>query len=117
MPAARSSRMLTWERMMDRHPAGHLLTGIIRGKDRIDRVRLLTRLVEAAAPKGDWAVTKTRDRDIDLVQVAFARPEDAKRIGDGLTAVRGAGQPGRASHRQFLFDTTMAEKITALLDA
>jgi hypothetical protein len=39
-------------RHVDAHPSGFLLTGIVPKGDRIDRVKLLTRLLEVAKPRG-----------------------------------------------------------------
>jgi len=107
--------MLSWDRMMDRHPAGHLVTGFHDGKDRVNRERLLARLIEALKPTGQFAIRKHRDRDLYLMQAFFARKDDAERLGEALQARRGSGDPGWATQRTFSFDKTTCDKLDAVL--
>ena len=107
--------VLTWNDMIDLFPAGHLVTGI-HPPDKLNRVKLLIRLVDAMGPDGEWAIrTSVDSHGENIVQVLFERKEDADRLGDAVKARRTGTYPSCASQRVFGFDKPVARKIAAVL--
>lgn len=111
MPAPTKGKMLSWAKMMDRHPAGHLVTGVFRHDGKINRLKLLQRLVAAMPATGEWATRTSRDRGEDIVQAVFEQEADARRLGDTLDAQRSGAYPGWKSQRVFGFSAEVAHKI------
>lgn len=116
MPA-KGGKMLSWAKAIDRHPAGHLITGVYRYDGQVDRLELLQRLVAAMPATGDWASRTSSDRGEDIVQVVFEQEADAVRLGDTLGARRSGAYPGWKSQRVFGFPLEMAQKIEKVLAA
>jgi hypothetical protein len=107
--------VLTWNDMIDLFPAGHLVTGV-HPPDKLNRVKLLIRLVDAMEPYGEWAIRTSIDpHGENIVQLLFERNEDAERLGDAVRAKRVDVHPGWASQRVFGFDKPVARKIAAVL--
>lgn len=114
MPA-RKGKMLTWAKAIDRHPAGHLVTGVYRHDGKFDRLKLLNRLVEAMPATGEWGSRTSNDRGEDIVQAVFEKEADAVRLGDTLGAMRSGAYPGWKSQRLFGFPLDVARKIEKAL--
>jgi len=107
--------VLTWNDMIDLFPAGHLVTGV-HPPDKLNRVKLLIRLVDAMEPHGEWAIRTSIDpHGENIVQVLFERKEDAERLGEAVQARQSGTYPRWASQRVFGFDKPVARKIAAVL--
>jgi hypothetical protein len=96
----------TWVPFVGKHPQAHLVSGVCApgNSSKMDRSRLLMRLVVALRPTGSYAVQTTRDRDLTLVQCAFEKKEDAEKFGHAVQARHNGHYPGSASQRTFMFD-------------
>jgi len=108
--------MLSWSKVIDRHPAGHLITGVYRQDGKVDRLKLLQRLVAAMPATGDWGSRTSSDRGEDVVQVVFEKEADAVRLGDTLGAMRSDAYPAWKSQRVFGFPLEVARKIAAAVE-
>jgi len=106
-----------WVPFIDKHPQAHLVSGVCAPGDssKIDRSRLLARLVMALHPTGAYAVQVTRDRDLTLVQCAFEKKEDAEKFGHTVQARLHGHYPGWASQRTFMFDAHTTGAINTVL--
>ena len=106
-----------WVPFIDKHPQAHLVSGVCAPGDssKIDRSRLLARLVMALHPTGAYAVQVTRDRDLTLVQCAFEKKEDAEKFGHTVQARLNGHYPGWASQRTFMFDAHTTGAINTVL--
>jgi len=103
-----------WERLMRWHPGCHLVTGE-HEPDRIERPKLLARLVVALRMKGDWAIRVGRDRGRLLVQAAFEEENDALRLTEVLGAKPVRRYVGWASQQEFEFSPAVAERVRKAL--
>lgn len=114
--AARSSggRELPWERLSARQPPSELVTGEY-DVDRIDRVKLLKRLMAALRMKHDWAIRVSRDRGRMLVQMAVEEENDALRVTEVLGARPVRRYVGWATQREFEFTPELAERLRKAL--
>jgi len=94
-----------------------LVSGICASGDRskIDRSRLVARLVMALHPTGAYAVQTTRDRDLTLVQCAFEKKGDAEKFGHAVQARLNGHYAGWASQRTFMFDAHAIGAINTVL--
>lgn len=108
-------KMLSWAKAIDRHPAGHLGTGVYRYDRKIDRLKLLQRLVAAMPATGEWGTRISSDRGEDIVQFVFEKEADAVRLGSTLGAMRSGAYPGWKSQRVFGFPIEVARKIEKAL--
>jgi hypothetical protein len=106
-----------WVPFVDKHPQAHLVSGVcpVSDKSKIDRSRLLMRLVTALQLNGEYAVQTTRDRDLTLVQCAFEKKEDAEKFGHAVQARLNGHYPGWASQRTFMFDGHATGTINTVL--
>ena len=106
-----------WVPFVGRHPHAHLVSGVCApgNGSKIDRPRLLMRLVMALHPTGAYAVQTTRDRDLTLVQCAFEKKVDAEKFGHAVQARINGHYPGWASQRTFMFDAHATGAINAVL--
>ena len=103
-----------WERLMRWHLGCHLVTGE-HESDRIERPKLLARLVVALRMKGDWAIRVGRDRGRLLVQAAFEEENDALRLTEVLGAKPVRRYVGWASQQEFEFSPAVAERVRKAL--
>lgn len=106
--------MVTWERLGKRPSSGHLVTGE-HEVDRVDRAKLLQRLMVALRMKGDWALRVGRDRGRVIVQVVFENEDDALRFGDTLGARPVRRYLGWATQQEFQFTSEIAERLRKAL--
>ncbi len=105
---------MTWERLTKWHPSCHLVTGEY-DVDRVDRAKLLHRLIAVLRLKGDWAIRAGRDRGRILVQVAVEDEDDALRLGETLGTRSVRRYPGWATQREFEFTPEIAERLRKAL--
>lgn len=103
-----------WERLMRWHPGCHLVTGE-HGPDRVERPKLLARLIVALRMKGDWAIRVGRDRGRLLVQAAFEEENDALRLTEVLGTKPVRRYVGWASQQEFEFSPEVAERVRKAL--
>ena len=105
---------VSWERLSRWHPPCHLITGEYEA-DRINRVKLLKRLIIALRMKGDWAVRVERDRGRLLVQAAFEDEDDGLRLTEVLGARPVRRYVGWETQQEFEFDAGLAERVRKAL--
>jgi hypothetical protein len=105
---------VSWERLRDWHPSGHLVTGE-HESDRINRVKLLKRLIVVLRMKRDWAIRVERDRGRTLVQVALEDENDALRLAEVLGARPVRRYFGWETQQEFEFDPELAERLQKAL--
>lgn len=106
--------MLTWSKMMARHPAGHLVLAI--ADDGEDAARLLTRLFDGMALAGSWAVRANKDRTVEFAECVFAEKTAADQVAK-LFGATGIGRyPGWKSQREFRLDKRAEAMILQALD-
>ncbi len=103
-----------WERLSRWHPPCHLITGEHEA-DRINRVKLLKRLIITLRMKRDWAVRVERDRGRLLVQAAFEDENDALRVTEVLGARAVRRYVGWETQQEFEFDAALAERTRKAL--
>ena len=116
-PVARGvsgGKPVPWERLVNWHPACHLVTGEYEA-DRVDRLKLLGRLIVALRAKGDWAIRVSRDRGRLLVQAAFEDENDALRLTEVVGAKPVRRYVGWATQQEFEFDPEVAERLRKAL--
>lgn len=113
-PASVGGKPVAWERLVRWHAVCHLVTGEHEA-DRIDRRKLLVRLIVALRPRGDWALRVGRDRGRLLVQAAFEEENDALRLTEVLGARPVRRYVGWASQREFEFSPKVAERVRKAL--
>jgi hypothetical protein len=104
---------LTWSKMMERHPACHLVVGV-HSVDKINRALLLRSLIETLGVTGAFAVRRGRAGGEQIVQVAFAKKEDAERLAE-VVGARRTGPSGWASRRVFGFGKDVVARIERAL--
>lgn len=107
-------KQVPWERLVRWHPACHLVTGEHEA-DRIDRAKLLARLISALRMKGDWALRVGRDRGRLLVQAALEDENDALRLTEVLGARPVRRYVGWATQQEFGFGPDAAERLRKAL--
>lgn len=105
---------VSWERLVQWHPPSHLITGE-HEHDRLNRVKLLRRLIIALRMKRDWAVRVSRDRGRTLVQVALEDENDALRLTEVLGARPVRRYVGWETQQEFEFDPDLAERLRKAL--
>ncbi len=106
---------LSWDEMMDRHPAGHLVVGELEGPATISK-RLLEKLLKRLALSGDYSLCATKEAHGPVVQVVFARKDDADKFAEGVNAARSARMyPGWASQRAFDLDEKVRRAVAEAL--
>jgi hypothetical protein len=104
---------LTWAKMMERHPACHLVMGV-HSADKTNRALLLRSLIETLGITGAFAIRRGRARGEHIVQAAFAKKEDAERLAE-VVGARRTGPSGWASRRVFGFGKDVVTRIEGAL--
>lgn len=107
-------REVSWERLGSWHPPCHLITGEHEA-DRINRIKLLKRLILALRMKRDWSVRVARDRGRLLAQVALEDENDALRLTEVLGARPVRRYFGWETQQEFEFDPELAERLRKAL--
>lgn len=107
-------REVSWERLSRWHPPCHLITGE-HDLDRLNRVKLLKRLMVALRMKRAWAVRVARDRSRTLVQVALEDENDALPLTEVLGARPVRRYFGWGTQREFEFNPELAERLRKAL--
>ena len=116
-PVARGvsgGRPVPWPRLVRWYPSCHLVTGEYEA-DRIDRPKLLARLIVALRAKGDWAIRVSRDRGRLLVQAAFEDENDALRLTEVVGAKPVRRYVGWATQQEVEFYPDVAERLRKAL--
>jgi len=113
-PGSSGGKPVPWERLIRWHPTCHLVTGEHEA-DRIDRPKLLARLIVALRMKGDWAIRVGRDRGRLLVQAALEEENDALRLSEVLGARPVRRYVGWATQQEFEFGPDVAERLRKAL--
>ncbi len=83
--------------------------------DRINRIKLLKRLIVALRMKRDWLVRVARDRGRTLAQVALEDENDALRLTEVLGARKVRRYFGWETQQEFEFDPELAERLRKAL--
>ena len=104
----------TWDEAQDQFPGGALITATYP-PDRLNRIKLIERLIETMGPRGCWAVQATTEEGERMIQVLFEDERDARVLGDTLHARQCTGVPGYSSHRCFEFTGKMHEVVANAL--
>ena len=112
---------LSWSAFIERHPAAHLVVGVIPEQDVAtvtvgDSLALLTKLAKRLALTGQYAMTVDRRSGLPEIHCAFARENDAARFAQALNATGVGRYPGWASQRQFGLDTEAIKTIAKVLE-
>jgi dsRNA-specific ribonuclease len=107
---------LSWSEMMDRHPSGHLVVGIVDGGSARQAANLVTKLLAGIALKGDFAVSPVEEAERSAVHTVFARKQDADQLAEAVGAGVVDRYPGWASQRLFKLDEGVRRAITNVLD-
>jgi hypothetical protein len=116
---------VSWSRIMKRHPAGHLIVGVMPrsgAQDRAEleeskrRVVLLGKLLGALGPKGMYAL-QAQEQSAGLeVRCAFEKRADADKLAAAIAAHGPARSSGWESERSFRFDDAAWAVIEAALE-
>ena len=116
---------LSWPRMIDKHPAAHLVVGRLSAREPKGRVanrraayrtELVGELVERLAKHGDWSITGIKEADgLAHVHIVFESRDDALRVATALHATPMGRYPGWASQREFLLSAHAEEVIAKAL--
>jgi len=112
---------LSWSAFIERHPAAHLVAGVIPEEDVAtvtarDSLALLAKLAKRLALTGQYAITVERRSGLPEIHCAFARETDAARFAQALNATGVGRYPGWASQRQFGLDTEAIKTIAKVLE-
>jgi hypothetical protein len=100
---------LAWSTFIDRHPAAHLVAGVmpesepIKGEARL-QLGLMRRLVAGLALKGSYALTIDRQGRTPEIHCVFEKEADALKVATTVGATATGRYPGWASQRTFLLD-------------
>ena len=106
---------LTWDAIVNKHPAGHLVVGVVDGPA-ASSSRLLGKLLRRVAPRGDYSLCILKERTGPTVHVVFERKDDADKFAQGHRASAMGRYPGWASQRSFSMGKEARRAIAGALN-
>jgi len=105
-----------YQDLLDEFPNAHLVVATIRARAALQPGKqLLTRLLEALKPKGDYGIGVLPDGDHFAVHCVFEREDDAVKLGMAVWATRMDHPAGFASRRAFVLNQEAQETIKIVL--
>jgi hypothetical protein len=104
---------LLWEDMLAKHPAGHLVVGMIEGSA-ARSMDLLGKLLRRMDAKGDYSF-RLINTDGYAAHVVFERKLDADTFAISIGAAKVGKYPGWKSQRSFRLDERCREAIAGVL--
>lgn len=105
-----------YQELVDKFPNPHLVVATVRARSALQPGKqLLTRLLEALKPKGDYALGVVPDGDHFAVHCVFEREDDAVKLAMAVWATRVDRDAGFATRRAFLLNQEAHETIKIVL--
>src|SRR6266478_3456020 len=109
---------LSLSAFIERHPAAHLVAGVMPESERITaggrlQLNLMTKLIAGLAPKGFYALTIDRQGRTPEIHCVFEKDSDAQKLAQAVGAGAAGRYPGWASQRTFLMDDATRRGIAA----
>ncbi len=100
---------LSWSAFIQRHPAAHLVAGVMPESDPIAAnarwaLGLVPRLIARLAPKGLYALAVVREGRTPEVHCVFEKDTDALKLANAVQADRAGRYPGWRSQHTFTLD-------------
>jgi hypothetical protein len=111
---------LAWPTFIARHPAAHLVAGVmpesepIKGEARL-QLGLMAKLIARLALKGAYALTIDRQGRTPEIHCVFEKETDALKVASTVGVTATGRYPGWASQRTFLLDAYASRAIAATL--
>jgi len=111
---------LVWSTFIDRHPAAHLVAGVMPESEPVKadarlQLGLMAKLIAGLAPKGSYALTVDRQGRTPEIHCVFEKETDALKVASTVGATATGRYPGWASQRTFLLDAYASRAIAAAL--
>jgi hypothetical protein len=111
---------LAWSTFVARHPAAHLVAGVMPESERTTaggrlQLGLMIKLISGLAPKGSYALTIDRQGRTPEIHCVFEKDSDALKAATTVGATATGRYPGWASQRTFLLDAYASRAIAAAL--
>jgi hypothetical protein len=111
---------VSWSAFIERHPAAHLIAGVVLEGDPITgnarwACGLLAKLIGRLAPKDVYAIAVDRHGRTPEIHSVFATEADARKLANAVRADRAGRYPGWASQRTFTLDAEACRAIAAAL--
>src|SRR5260370_37524884 len=105
---------------LDRHPAAHLVAGVIPESEPVKadarlQLGLLAKLIAGLSLKGSYALTVDRQGRTPEIHCVFEKETDALKVARNVGATAAGRYPCWASQRTFLLDAYASRPITAAL--
>ena len=111
---------VSWSAFMERHPAAHLIVGVLPEDEAATsnarpQLNLMSALVARLAPKGLYALTVDRQGRTPEIHCVFEKDTDALMLAKAVGASAAGRYPGWASQQTFLLDDATRRGIAAAL--
>ena len=111
---------LVWSTFIDRHPAAHLVAGVMPESEPVKadarlQLGLMAKLIAGLAPKGSYALTVDPQGRTPEIHCVFEKETDALKVASTVGATATGRYPGWASQRTFLLDAYASRAIAAAL--
>jgi hypothetical protein len=111
---------LAWSTFLDRHPAAHLVAGVMPESEPVKadarlQLGLMAKLIAGLAPKGSYALTVDRQGRTPEIHCVFEKETDALKVASTVGAAATGRYPGWANQRTFLLDAYASRAIAAAL--
>ena len=111
---------VSWSALMERHPAAHLIVGVLPEDEAATsnarpQLNLLAALIARLAPKGLYALAIDRQGRTPEIHCVFEKDADALKLAKAVGASAAGRYPGRASQQTFLLDDATRRGIAAAL--
>jgi hypothetical protein len=113
---------VSWSAFMARHPAAHMVAGVIPEDEALPanarpQLNLVAALIGRLRPKGLYALTVDRQGRTPEIHCVFEKDTDALKLAKAVGATGAGRYPGWASQRTFGLDAATCRGIAAALEA
>jgi hypothetical protein len=111
---------VSWSAFLERHPAAHLIVGVLPEDEAANsnarpQLNLIAALIARLAPKRLYALTVDRQGRTTEIHCVFEKDADALKLAQAVGASAAGRYPGWASQRMFLMDDATRRGIVAAL--
>jgi hypothetical protein len=106
----------TWLRMLSEHPSSHLLVARPVETNAAEMAGLLDRLVDRMQPRGSYASTHMKVKEMEVLMCAFEQEREALRMAGTMNATPINRYIGWSTQVAFDLDVTLAGAIAKALD-
>jgi hypothetical protein len=111
---------VSWSAFMERHPAAHLVAGVLpedgaATSNARPQLNLMAALIARLAPTGLYALSVERQGRTPEIHCVFENDADALKLAQAVGASPAGRYPGRASQQTFLLDDATRRGIASAL--